>query len=65
MNAKYQIEIDLTETNPADAGCILAGVTTGKIPIIAKIAPQPDPVYGHTFKWPAQEIDQLVQQRAP
>ncbi len=22
------------------------------IPLIATITPQPDPIYGHTFKWP-------------
>jgi hypothetical protein len=63
MNTLYEIELDFTETNPAAAGCILAGVTTGKIPIIAEIEPHADPVYGHTFKWPAQEVDQFVQQR--
>ncbi len=28
------------------------------VPIIAEITPRPDPVYGHTFTWPA-EVAQL------
>lgn len=30
------------------------------IPVIAEIQPRPDPVYGHVFTWPAQEVAQIV-----
>lgn len=30
------------------------------IPLIAEITPEPDPVYGHTFTWPAQEVEQFL-----
>jgi len=29
-----------------------------RIPVLAQIDPQPDPVYGHTFPWPA-EVEQF------
>jgi len=50
--------IDLNRFHdPADAGRLFAMFVTGQIPIVAEIEPQPDPVLGHTFKWPAGEID--------
>jgi hypothetical protein len=35
------------------------------IPVIAEIEARPDPVYGHVFQWPAQEVDQFVALHQP
>lgn len=35
------------------------------IPVIAEIEPRPDPIYGHTFKWPVQEVEQFVASQSP
>lgn len=55
--------IDLTHcADPAEAGSVFAAFTNGQIPVIAEIEPQPDPVYGHTFKWPVQEVKQFTRE---
>jgi len=46
--------------NPSEAGQVLADFITGQIPTVAEIEPQPDPVYGHVFRWPAREIAQFA-----
>lgn len=42
--------LDLTEDQSVELADVLP------LPIIAEIEPHPDPVYGHTFKWPFDDI---------
>ncbi len=50
-------DLTVVQVNTAEAAdqlCEQVG-----IPVIAEIEPTADPVYGHTFEWPAQEIGQF------
>lgn len=42
--------IDLTEDQS------LRVIDVLNLPVVAEIEPKPDPVYGHTFKWPFDDI---------
>lgn len=42
--------IDLTEDQSVELAEVL------NLPIVAEVEPHPDPVYGHTFKWPLDDI---------
>lgn len=50
--------IQVNTAEAADQLCEQVG-----IPVIAEIEPKADPVYGHTFMWPAQEIEQFFTER--
>lgn len=47
---------------PNTAGC---AETVLRVPIVAEIEPRPDALYGHTFRWPAQEIAQALADQKP
>ncbi len=58
MSSLYKIVLPENE-DTGEAGAALAAFVQGDIPTIAEIEPQPDPVYGHTFKWP-EEVKQFL-----
>lgn len=55
--------IDLTEDQSVELADVL------QLPVVAEVEPHPDPIYGHTLKWPFDDIrihfeNQAAQQAA-